>query len=268
MIWPCRAPEAPSPVSLTQCLHNTPITADVLPNRGLAVPRGSHRQELFELGRDRLGTWKLTIGVGKRRPQGLPLNAGVVPLFEPLDELRKFHILGNLRIDTGQEGAPLFPQAVGGEHEPSGSGESIERGDRGIRIFGTSSTKPAVGWPSSCSRYSTRCSTLAGNCVVGRHADSASVSSGRLPLTVTPIGRVCGTGIGIALSHVTEATPNVPMRCSTAATKRSHWKSGSYPLSRRNGCPMSSCASSRPSRDGWYSVRWVSVKIITGRRAR
>ena len=55
----------------------------------------------------------------------------------------------------------------------------------------------------------------------------ASMRSARLPLTVTPIGRVCGTGIGIELIHVVDDTSSRSMSPSTAAPNRSHWKSGS-----------------------------------------
>jgi hypothetical protein len=42
--------------------------------------------------------------------------------------------------------------------------------------------------------------------VWGFHTECASVRSVRVPLTVVPIGRVCGTGIGIACTHVTVDT--------------------------------------------------------------
>ena len=113
-----------------------------------------------------------------------------------------------------------------------------------------SSTKPTTESPRSCRRYSTRCSAFAGTCVRGRQIDIASIRSVRLPLTVTRIGRVCGTGIGMACTHVVVLTANLSTMSSTAAAKRSHWKSGSKPVSSRNGWPSSSRASESVSRDG------------------
>ena len=76
----------------------------------------------------------------------------------------------------------------------------------------------------------------------GLQTDIESMSSIRLPLTVTPIGLVCGTGIGIACTQVVVFTLNRSMSCSTAAVNRSHWKSGSKPVRRRNCWPISSVA--------------------------
>ena len=45
--------------------------------------------------------------------------------------------------------------------------------------------------------------------------------SRRLPLTVMPIGRVWGTGIGMACTHVAEDTSSSATSCSTAAAKLS-----------------------------------------------
>ena len=75
--------------------------------------------------------------------------------------------------------------------------------------------------------------------------------SARLPLTVTPIGRVCGIGIGMALIHVVDddlgALDELRARLRV---NRSHWKSGSKPVSSRNGWPSSSRARSSASRGG------------------
>ncbi len=53
------------------------------------------------------------------------------------------------------------------------------------------------------------------------------MSSLRVPLTVVPIGRVCGTGIGIACTQVTDVTSYAAAKSSTASVKASHAKSGS-----------------------------------------
>ena len=60
-----------------------------------------------------------------------------------------------------------------------------------------------------------------------------SLSSGRVPCTVTPIGRVCGAAIGIAVRLITSRMPSRRTSCSTAAANRSHWVSGSGPASSR-----------------------------------
>ena len=72
-----------------------------------------------------------------------------------------------------------------------------------------------------------------------------------MPCAVTPIGRVCGTAIGIADMLITSRTPNRSTSCPTAAANRSHCDSGSGPVSSR------------------YSVSAVSVSgddVQVGRR--
>ena len=61
------------------------------------------------------------------------------------------------------------------------------------------------------------------------------MSSGRLPCTVTPTGRVCGTGMGMEWIHVTRLTSRSSTICTTARAKRSHCRSGSNPARNRNG---------------------------------
>jgi hypothetical protein len=64
---------------------------------------------------------------------------------------------------------------------------------------------------------------------------------------VTPIGRVCGTAIGIADMLITSRTPNRSTSWPTAAANRSHCESGSGPVSSR------------------YSVSAVSATATTSR---
>lgn len=52
----------------------------------------------------------------------------------------------------------------------------------------------------------------AGSLLVGFHTERASIRSSRVPLTVARIGRVCGTGIGIAWLHVVTETSNSSTR--------------------------------------------------------
>ena len=86
--------------------------------------------------------------------------------------------------------------------------------------------------------------------MLGRQTLIASMSSGRLPPTVTWMGRVWGTGMGMLCTQVTSATPNRSIRPRTARVKRSHWKSGSYPVSSRKGRPISSRPCDRTRVDG------------------
>ena len=80
---------------------------------------------------------------------------------------------------------------------------------------------------------------------------SQSSCSGSSPLRVAcediPVGLVCGTPIGIAISPTVNRTANRSATWPTAATKRSHWVSGSGPVTSRNADPsvsVSWCTSS------------------------
>ena len=53
--------------------------------------------------------------------------------------------------------------------------------------------------------------------------DPDTLHSIYLTLTVVPIGRVCGTGMGIELIQVVDETSNRSIRSSTAELNRCHW---------------------------------------------
>ena len=72
-------------------------------------------------------------------------------------------------------------------------------------------------------------------------------SSPARPWALTPSGRVCGAAQGTACSPSVRRTPRLSVTRSTAATKRSHWVSGSGPASRRKVAPL-------PSRTACISV--------------
>ncbi len=81
---------------------------------------------------------------------------------------------------------------------------------------------------------------MPGTWVCGFQIDIASIRSLRLPLTVTPMRRVCGTGIGMECTHVTFLTLKRSIRPRTASVKASQRKSGSKPDRKRNGWRSSS----------------------------
>ena len=68
---------------------------------------------------------------------------------------------------------------------------------------------------------------MAGTCVWGFHTECACASSERVPLTVVPMGRVCGTGIGMACTHVIVDTCRPSASPTTVSENASHAKSGS-----------------------------------------
>ena len=59
---------------------------------------------------------------------------------------------------------------------------------------------------------------------------------------VTPVGRVCGTAIGIELKPDRDLDAEPLDQADHAAVNRSHCRSGSGPASSRNGVCCRSCA--------------------------
>ena len=74
---------------------------------------------------------------------------------------------------------------------------------------------------------------------------------GRVACDDIPVGRVCGTPIGMAISPTVSRTANRSTTWPTAATKRSHWVSGSGPVSSRNEVPSVSVSWCTTSSGAW-----------------
>ena len=90
--------------------------------------------------------------------------------------------------------------------------------------------------------------TAAGTSTVGFQTEMPSISSGRLPCTVTPTGRVCGTGIGMEWIQAARLTSSSSTMPTTARANRSHCRSGSKPASSRKGLPSPSISRYRARR--------------------
>ena len=73
-----------------------------------------------------------------------------------------------------------------------------------------------------------RPAALPGTSAVVNHASCPSVSSRRVPCTVTPIGRVCGAAIGIAVIPTTSRT-------ASRSDELLHGRGEAFPLGVRLG---------------------------------
>ena len=68
---------------------------------------------------------------------------------------------------------------------------------------------------------------MAGTCVRGRHTECDTTRSRRFPLTVVPMGRVCGTGMAMECTQCSPDASNSAARSSTVSAKAFQAKSGS-----------------------------------------
>ena len=180
---------------------------------------------------------------------GLSCHVAVVALLERADQLRELGVALDLLVDLGEEVARLL-RAAGrsGRCRPVAATDALERCDRRERELGVGQVvrneqdETRDRCPSSAAGTRAGAARSRAPGCVGFQTDIVSISSARLPLTVTLIGRVWGTGIGMACTQVCRLDLNSSMNSRTAAVNRSHWKSGSYPVSSRKGWPISSCA--------------------------
>src|SRR6478736_422758 len=77
---------------------------------------------------------------------------------------------------------------------------------------------PTASWPLSPSRSCSSAATLPGTCTVPKTAVSlALISRGSVACALCPIGRVCGTAIGMPWTLTVRVTPKAWISCLTVA---------------------------------------------------
>ena len=132
------------------------------------------------------------------------------------------------RFSVGRERCAAIPTCSRAVRVPCGRSASE-------MYWGMFTPKPTVSIPFSVKSTSSRLVTVACTSALGFHGEIPRIRSLREPCAVIGKGRVCGTGMGNAETSTTREGLTRWAMVSTAFSKRCHCRSGSAPVSSRNG---------------------------------